>query len=114
PVTVDLLDADTVLGATAGCDAIAHLATNVPPISRMARKSSWGMHNRLRTDATRNLLAAAKANGIETIVKESVTFAYPDRGDAWIDESVPPDDRAALLAPTLEGEALVSAFADSG
>ena len=114
PITVDLFDADTVPGATAGCDAIAHLATNVPPISRMARKSSWGMHNRLRTDATRNLLAAATTNGIETVVKESVTFVYPDRGDEWIDESVPPDDRVVLLAPTLEGEALVTAFADTG
>jgi len=100
--------------ATAGCDAIAHLATNVPPISRMARRGSWATHNRLRTDATRHLLAAASANGIGTVVKESVTFVYPDRGDGWIDETVAPDDRVSLLAPTLEGEELVTAFAGTG
>jgi nucleoside-diphosphate-sugar epimerase len=114
PVTVDLFDADAVRTATAGCDAIAHLATNVPPISRMARRRSWATHNRLRTDATRHLLAAAKTNGIDTVVKESVTFVYPDHGDRWIDESVPPDERVTLLAPTLEGEELVAGFAGTG
>lgn len=110
PARVDLFDADAVRTAIAGCDAIAHLATNVPAISRMARRGSWSTHNRLRTEATRNLLAAAHANGIDTVVKESVTFVYPDRGDDWIDESVPPDDRVRLLEPTLEGEGLVTDF----
>jgi nucleoside-diphosphate-sugar epimerase len=110
PVIVDVFDADAVRSATAGCDAVAHLATNVPPISRMARRGSWATHNRLRTEATRHLLAAADAHGIDTVVKESVTFVYPDRGDRWIDESVPPDGRVTLLAPTLEGEELVTDY----
>lgn len=110
PVRADLFDADAVRSATAGCDAIAHLATNVPPISRMARRSAWATHNRLRTEATRHLLAAAETNGIGTVVKESVTFMYPDHGDRWIDELVPPDERIRLLAPTLEGERLVTDF----
>ena len=114
PVTVDLFDADAVQSATAGSDAIAHLATNVPAISRMARRGSWATHNRLRTEATRHLLAGAEANGIDTVVKESVTFVYPDFGDRWIDESVPPDLRTALLAPTLEGEQLVTDFGSTG
>jgi nucleoside-diphosphate-sugar epimerase len=114
PVTVDLFDADAVQSATAGSDAIAHLATNVPAISRMARRGSWATHNRLRTEATRHLLAGAEANGIDTVVKESVTFVYPDFGDRWIDESVPPDLRTMLLAPTLEGEQLVTDFGSTG
>jgi nucleoside-diphosphate-sugar epimerase len=114
PVTVDLFDADAVRNATEGCDAITHLATNVPAISRMARRGSWATHNRLRTDATRHLLAAAETNGIDTVVKESVTFVYPDHGDRWIDESVPPNLRTTLLAPTLEGEQLVTDFASTG
>src|SRR5581483_7193123 len=110
PVRVDLFDADAVRAATVGCDAIAHLATNVPVVSRMSRKASWATHNRLRTDATRHLLAAADANGIGTFVEESVSFVYPDRGDDWIDESVPPDHGVELLEPTLEGEQLVTDF----
>jgi len=113
PVTVDLFDPDAVRGATKGCDAIAHLATNVPPTSRALRKSAWSTHNRLRTDATRYLLTAARANDIGVFVKESVTFTYPDRGAEWIDESVAPV-RAGLLAPTLDGEALVLGYDDGG
>jgi nucleoside-diphosphate-sugar epimerase len=113
PVEVDLFDPDAVRGATEGCDAIAHLATNVPPTSRALRKSAWSTHNRLRTDATRYLLTAARANDIGVVVKESVTFTYPDRGSEWIDESVAPV-RAGLLAPTLDGEALVLGYDDGG
>jgi len=114
PINVDLFDADAVHDATAGCDAIAHLATNVPRISRMARRGSWNTHNRLRTDATRHLIAAAERHRIDTFVKESVTFLYPDHGDQWIDESVAPEPRATLLAPTVEGEELVGRFTDTG
>jgi nucleoside-diphosphate-sugar epimerase len=114
PVAVDLFDADAVLAGTAGCDAVAHLATNVPPISRMARRSAWATHNRLRTDATRHLLAAAEAHGIATFVKESVAFVYPDRGDAWIDESVPPTTSSKMLDLTLDGERLVTDFGARG
>jgi nucleoside-diphosphate-sugar epimerase len=114
PVGVDLFDADATRSATEGCDAIAHLATNVPAIARMARRGAWATHNRLRTEATRHLLAAAEAHGIDTVVKESVTFVYPDHGDRWIDESVPPDLRTTLLAPTLEGEQLLTDFGSTG
>lgn len=114
PATVDLFDADAVVAATAGCDAIAHLATNVPPLSRAARRAAWGTHNRLRTDATRNLLAAAATNEIGTVVKESVSFVYPDCGDRWIDETVTPEARGPFLAPTLEGEQLVTDFGAAG
>ena len=113
PAPVDLFDPTAVHGATKGCDAIAHLATNVPPVSRALRKSAWATHNRLRTDATRYLLMAARAHDIGVVVKESITFTYPDRGSEWIDESVAPV-RAGLLAPTLDGEALVVGYDDGG
>jgi len=113
-VVVDLFDADAVAEATAGCDAIAHLATNVPPLERALRRDAWATHNRLRTEATRSLLAAAAKHHVTTFVKESVVFVYPDRGAEWIDETVPPDTGVALLAPTLEGEELVGRFTETG
>ena len=43
-----------------GSEAIVHIATNVPTLSKMARPKGWAMHNRLRTEATRNLVDAAR------------------------------------------------------
>jgi nucleoside-diphosphate-sugar epimerase len=113
PVEVDLFEPNAVLAATEGCDAIIHVATNVPPLSKAARRSAWALHNRLRTEATTNLVAAAGLNGVRCFVKESVTFVYPDAGDQWITESMPADETRALLAPTLEGERIALAFADT-
>ncbi len=113
PVTVDLFDPASVRSATAGCDAIAHLATNVPTATRAGRRQAWSTHNRLRTEATRHLLDAARHHDIGVFVKESITFFYPDRGADWIDESVPPA-APGLLAATLEGEDLVGGFTDAG
>ncbi|MGZ8761780.1 MAG: NAD-dependent epimerase/dehydratase family protein [Acidimicrobiia bacterium] len=112
PVDVDLFEPNAVLGATEGCDAILHLATNVPPASKAGRPSSWALHNRLRTEATAILVAAAEANDVTRLVKESITFVYPDHGEAWIIEAVAPDPTMTALAPTLEGEQLALAFAD--
>jgi nucleoside-diphosphate-sugar epimerase len=114
PVQIDLFDGPAVADAVAGVDAVLHLATNVPPVSKMAFPPAWRTHNRLRTEATRLLLDAARAQGVQAFIKESITFAYPDRGAQWIDESVPPDESVKMLRPTLEGERLVARFGVDG
>ena len=112
PVTVDLFDGDALKAAVDGCEAVLHLATNVPPLRRMASKKGWATHNNLRTNATELLVDAALATGANTFVKESVTFVYPDGGDAWIDETTPPDESVEiidlLLVPSLEIRPLAS------
>jgi nucleoside-diphosphate-sugar epimerase len=114
PVAVDLFDGDAVKAAVDGCDAVLHLATNVPPLRRMASKKGWATHNHIRTTATENLVDAALATGATTFVKESVSFVYPDGGDAWIDETTPPDESIKMLRPTLEGERIVDRFTAGG
>jgi nucleoside-diphosphate-sugar epimerase len=114
PVTVDLFDGDAVKSAVEGSEAVLHLATNVPTLGRIARMRSWSTHNELRTAATQRLIDAALTTGATTFVKESVTFSYPDSGDAWIDETTPPDESIARLAPTLEGERMVDRFTSGG
>ncbi len=39
PARVDLFDGDAVKQAVDGCEAVLHLATNVPPLRRMATKN---------------------------------------------------------------------------
>jgi len=114
PVRVDLFDRQAVDAAVDGVDAVLHLATHVPPLSRMALPTAWRTHNRLRTEATSLLLDAARAHDVGTFVKESITFTYPDRGDEWIDESVAPDDSSRMLRPTIEGERLLARFGADG
>jgi nucleoside-diphosphate-sugar epimerase len=114
PVAVDLFDGEAVKAAIDGSEAVLHLATNVPPLRRMARKKGWVMHNSLRTTATETLVDVALNTGVAKFVKESVTFVYPDGGDAWIDETTPPDESIEMLQPTLEGERIADRFTAGG
>ena len=111
PVAVDLFDAASVKAAVAGSEAVLHLATNVPVMKQAAKASAWATHNALRTTATKHLVAAARDAGTRVLVKESVTFVYPDRGDVWIHEDVAADESIGMLKPTLEGERIALDFA---
>lgn len=68
---VDLLDADALKNATAGCDAIYHLAAehrdDVTPRSR---------YYDVNVQGTKNLLAAADANGIKRFIFTSSFAVY--------------------------------------
>ncbi len=114
PVAVDLFDGDAVKAAVDGCDAVLHLATQVPPMRKMARNKAWATHNALRTTATKLLIDAALTTGATKFVKESVSFVYPDAGDAWIDETTTANESIAIVAPTLEGERMVDRFTSEG
>ena len=89
PVAVDLFDPAAVKEAVAGHDAVAHLATNIPPMTKASRPSSWTTNERLRREASRNLVDAALDAGAGRYVQESICFPYLDAGDAWIDEESP-------------------------
>lgn len=114
PVAVDLFDPDAVMQAVAGSETVLHLATNVPVLSKAGRSKGWDTHNRLRVDATRNLVAAARATGATRLVKESVTFVYLDAGAEWIDETAALIPELGLPASTIEGEDLALGFAADG
>jgi nucleoside-diphosphate-sugar epimerase len=72
------------------------------------------MNGRLRTEATSNLLDAARTHSIGTFVKESITFTYPDLGSHWIDESIEIGVPAPAMRTTIDGEQLVEQFTAGG
>lgn len=113
PVEVDLFDAAAVRSAVRGADAIVHLATNIPPARQAARTKAWATNDRLRREATRHLVDAATAHGIDRVVKESISFVYPDLGELWIDESTPVVD-TPLQASTFESERIVRELTTAG
>lgn len=86
PASVSLFDPTELAGAVAGHDAVVNLATSIPPFSRAARSSAWRLNDRIRTEGSANLVAAAAATEAGRYVQESVAFLYADAGAGWIFE----------------------------
>ena len=113
PVAVDLFDPAALRGAVAGHEAVCNLATHIPSSTRMLLRGAWRENDRIRSVASAHLVEAALAGGAERYLQESYGLIYPDRGDAWIDESVP-------LAPVrynrsvLDAERAAARFTESG
>ena len=69
-------------------------------------------NTRLRIEGTRSLPDASLAAGVERYVQQSITLAYEDGGDRWLDESTPFDTspaRARTSGPVIEMERMVRA-----
>ena len=113
PVSLDLFDAVAVKAAVEGHDAVAHLATNIPPMSKAARASAWETNERLRTEASHHLVEAALAAGVGRYVQESICFPYRDQGDAWITEEAPLD-HDGVFAGAARAEAEAARFGAAG
>lgn len=113
PVRADLFSVASLREAVAGSDAILHLATKIPPTNEAGRPGAWAENDRIRREGTRNLVDAALAAGVETLIYPSVCFVYRDGGAQWLEA-----DTAALdpgpIRSTLEAEAEVARFAATG
>jgi nucleoside-diphosphate-sugar epimerase len=89
PVVVDLFAPDELRRALAGHDAVINLATHMPRGARIFLPSAWKENDRVRREGSAILVDASLAVGVRRFVQESFAPTYPDRGDSWIDESVP-------------------------
>ncbi|MDX6742860.1 NAD(P)-dependent oxidoreductase [Actinocorallia sp. A-T 12471] len=117
PLAVDALEADELRKAVreARPDAVVNLLTAIPEVldpRRMER--AFAQTNRLRTEATRTLLDAARDAGAGRIVGEGVAFAYDPEGDGPADEDAPfwhdpPKQFATTQRALVEMEALTKA-----
>ncbi|MFN8150355.1 MAG: NAD(P)-dependent oxidoreductase [Solirubrobacterales bacterium] len=90
-IAMDVLDREAVVSFAAEWrpEVIVHFATAIP-----AQLKPWGVErqfeptSRLRTEGTRNLIAAAEAAGGARLIAQSVAFAV-EPGPGLADESVP-------------------------
>jgi nucleoside-diphosphate-sugar epimerase len=76
PVVVDALDRDAVMQAigSARPDAIVHQMTALAKLRSLKNfDREFALTNRLRTEGTRNLMAAARAMGVRRFVAQSYT-----------------------------------------
>lgn len=113
PVVVDLFDAVAVKAAVEGHEAVVNLATSIPPMTKAARPKAWDMNERLRREASNNLVDAALASGAGHFVQESICFPYLDQGDRWIDEEAPVD-HVGPFAGAAQAEAAAARFSEGG
>ena len=89
-VVCDVYDADALREAMVAAkpEAVVHVLTALPQRFK-PREDYLGPTNRVRTEGTRNLVAAARASGAKRLVAESVAFFYEPRG-GWVkDEGAP-------------------------
>jgi nucleoside-diphosphate-sugar epimerase len=87
PVVVDGLDAVGIghAVATAEPDAIIHEMTALSGTPDFKHFDRWfALTNRLRTEGTTNLLAAAEASGVKRFVAQSFTGWSNSREGSWI------------------------------
>jgi nucleoside-diphosphate-sugar epimerase len=113
PVRGNLFDPASLRDAIGDAEAILHLATHIPRSSRARRRSAWRENDRIRIEGTRNLVDIALQSRVSTFVYPGVVFAYPDRGDLWLNAAVTPE-RLPLLESSLQAEAEVQRFTKAG
>ena len=78
-MVADALDADAVMRAVAAAkpEAVVHQLTAIPRrLDPRKIVRDFAMTDRLRTEGTHNLVAAAQAAGASRIVAQSIAFAY--------------------------------------
>lgn len=113
PVELDLFDREAVDAAVAGHDVVFNLATAIPVGERASIPSAWQDNDRIRREASRNLVDAALVAGASRYVQESIALMYAGGGDRWLDESAPLD-AASTTNAAVTAEAEAARFAAHG
>ena len=83
PVVCDVFDAEAVARVIVsfGPDAVVHQVTDLPD-SRAELDRHASRNDRMRTEGTRNLVAAAKIAGADRFVAQSIAWRPQGRGEA--------------------------------
>jgi nucleoside-diphosphate-sugar epimerase len=113
PVVCDVFDAEALRDAVvaASPQVVLHELTDLPPNidPRKADEQTAG-NDRIRTEGTKNLVAAALAAGTSRMVAQSISFAYAPTGgpvkneeDPLYDDAPWPFSRSVEALHALEG-----------
>ena len=109
PASAHLFDVHGLTSAIDGCNAVCNLATHVPVGMTALRPGAWRVNDRLRTEGSKAVAAAATAAGVRRLVQESVSFMYADGGEEWISEDGPLSVTRAV-EPAAVAEANAASF----
>ncbi|UPK74373.1 NAD(P)-dependent oxidoreductase [Nocardioidaceae bacterium SCSIO 66511] len=89
PAPGSLFDRESLAEAMSGCDVVCNLATHVPVSTTGLRPRAWRVNDRIRSEGSRVVAAAARDVGVPRLIQESVSFLYADAAEEWITESSP-------------------------
>jgi 2-alkyl-3-oxoalkanoate reductase len=109
----DLYDTGFLERVLEGMDVVLHLASRIPGLNDIGKRSAWLETDRIRRDGTRALVDASLKTGVRVFVYPSITFLYPDGGSSWLEADKTQPDPAQYLATTLDAEREVARFAAS-
>jgi nucleoside-diphosphate-sugar epimerase len=112
PACVHLFDVEKLTETLRGFDAVCNLATHIPIGAAGLRRGAWRVNDRLRSEGSRTVAAAAAAAGVRRLVQESVSVLYTDGGEAWITETSPLSVTRAL-EPAAVAESNATSFSSS-
>ena len=97
PVVCDAFDAVGLRAAVEAArpEAVLHELTDLPPnLDPRKMEEQAAGNDRIRTEGTRNLMAAAAAAGARRVIAQSIAFAYPPTGSGLKTEDDPLWDEA--------------------
>jgi nucleoside-diphosphate-sugar epimerase len=109
---LDLFDPSAVGDAVNEADGVLHLATRIRSIEQVSDPDAWLENDRLRAEASRILVDAAIAAGVEVYVQPTVTFVYPSEGE--VSEDTPIGEVLPILRSALVAEQQADRFARAG
>jgi nucleoside-diphosphate-sugar epimerase len=107
PAVLDIFDAQAVLDAMrlARPEVVIHQLTDLPrEPDQVLISASYPKNARIRTEGTRNLIAAARAASVRRFIVQSIAFAYPPGGEPH-PETDPLNSADPLRAVTVKGAA---------
>jgi nucleoside-diphosphate-sugar epimerase len=90
-VVCDAFDRDALEHAVAAArpEVVVHEMTSLPPRIDPRRADTYEATNRVRTEGTANLIAAASSAGARRLVAQSIAFIYAPVGPMVVDEEAP-------------------------
>jgi nucleoside-diphosphate-sugar epimerase len=109
---LDLFDPSPVAEAVQDVDGVLHLATRIRTLEYLSDPDAWQENDRLRADASRILVDAAIAAGVEVYVQPTVTFIYPP--NCPVSEDTPIGEVLPILRSALVAEQQAERFARAG
>ncbi|MDB5099024.1 MAG: UDP-glucose 4-epimerase [Cyanobacteria bacterium RYN_339] len=105
----DVLDAEALTAAMAGCDAVLHLAAVVSVPDSIVRPAHAHATN---ATGTLNVLEAARRNGIRRVVLASSAAVYGANQRLPLEEQEPPMPLSPYAVQKWENEAYARCYAD--